>query len=98
MLSWIRISKRDGSNIYPKSMKSSNPVFLSKGCQMLLVSNKKIGAVLFRIHMVVQFNQLCSFSEDSWFFSGFVAFSIQKINNELFNRWSCSVFAEFDSK
>ena len=55
MLSWIRISKRDGSNIYPKSMKSSNPVFLSKGCQMLLVSNKKIGAVLFRIHMVVQF-------------------------------------------
>ena len=61
MLSWIRISKRDGSNIYPKSMKSSNPVFLSKGCQMLLVSNKKIGAVLFRIHMVVQFNQLCRF-------------------------------------
>ena len=73
MLSWIRISKRDGSNIYPKSMKSSNPVFLSKGCQMLLVSNKKIGAVLFRIHMVVQFNQLCRFFRRFLVYSPFLS-------------------------
>ena len=98
MLSWIRISKRDGSNIYPKSMKSSNPVFLSKGCQMLLVSNKKSELFSSAYTWLYNLISFAGFSEDFWVFSGFVAFSIQKINNELFNRWSCSVFAEFDNK